>query len=372
MRTSENQLFGPGIADAIIYTAFGLSQCWGTSDYMKGRRDGILDQEVDKFSLLLANTFDKAEELQETNCQFPKVPLQTYPGRHGPGLALRTKDPKKLAYFCDLIETFQGVMPKEYHLFSIKQGNGPWRHFEPLVKPMNWDTWRGATSPGSHREQPPPAVSDLVDGIASAVRGFSPHQVIAFGRHITPQLTAKSIRWLFDRVREEFDSYLNDFGCRVGIWSSHLANLYENAREAQKKAVRDRPEYKYARSVLLAKPTNLATKAILEVRRAAEDIWDVEEVSKLIPICERTYCFTRILRATAHIWASENGHALSGRPIDSDPQLELDDALRTWEEVMGETFSSVLVGELRQGRVFENKQALVALFGRLGLPNRRS
>src|SRR5947209_123181 len=91
---------GEGVAETIEAVALCLSQCWLTQVYKSKRsKDGILDQEVDKISLLLIDSWARSD-LKKF------VPFAVVPGRHGPGPALRGAGNKHV-YICDIIETFQ-------------------------------------------------------------------------------------------------------------------------------------------------------------------------------------------------------------------------------------------------------------------------
>src|ERR1017187_10690806 len=103
--------FGEQVAAALLGIGFGLSRCWDHAAYQSKRKFGILDQEVDKFSLLLVQSLGQAD--------LRKAPFTVYPGRRGPGAALVTAD-GSLAYICDIIVDFQSQMPEEYQIFTVR------------------------------------------------------------------------------------------------------------------------------------------------------------------------------------------------------------------------------------------------------------
>lgn len=329
---------GEQVASALLDIGFGLSRCWEHAPFKAKREGGILDQEVDKFSLLLVHAMSHAD--------IRKAPFRVLPGRRGPGVALISSASSPI-YICDIIEDFQARMPKEHCLFAIRRAGGVARYFEPLVSPVDWDRWKNRALAGS------PGEGDFLTGFSTVIQGFERAQVIALGRHPNKDVTASSLRKLISDFRAEFESMLAKWRTGDDSWPEQLREGLEIAEVGFEKVTLDRDAYNDARKVV-AKCDNVAAKAILGCRGADYEIWEAETVTQLVPQTLVNYRLSRVVRASIGCWAKKEGRAEIAVGAQPDRDLQLSTA--EWDANYPSLTS--VVDMLLEGR-FESCSALL-------------
>lgn len=346
-----NQL-GEQLAETLIEVAFGLSRCWWQRDYKNHRPKGILDQEVDKFALLLVNT----KEIMG----IAKGPVIIAQGRHGSGIALPGTN-GHLFYIGDLFEHFLGDLPMEKRLLCWQASeDGPWRYFEPRGTRTDWDGYRERMieNGDSHRLR-------IIEEFSVILEGLEPRQVIALGRHPNATETIRAIQKLQRQCKVEFLSFLEHCEGTHPIWSRHLCEAYEIAHVAHDKATSDRELYRTARQHVINVAESETKTAILRCRSGDQDIWENRAIrEELKPLCETLYLLMRIVWTAAQVWADRVGERIPGRRVP-EPAAELAVLMTQWNsspagkgfllptQVLKEGVFKACVEELRQliGRV---------------------
>jgi len=332
---------GEGVAETIESVALCLSQCWLAHPYRSKRpQDGILDQEVDKTSLLLINSWAHATQKKI-------APFVVIPGRHGPGPALLGTRGRRL-FICDVIEIFQKRLPEKYWLFEIVDGEGPWQSFEPTLKQTDWDWWKQAEVRAGHSED----VQFLQD-FASIIATLNQRHVIALGRHIDSEKTRRALDSLLSDLHQEFNDFLESCSTDGDSWWQHLNNAYERSRVVGEKAVSDHEDYRSAWLLVLNAPDTEAKKAILECRTGSDGIWGAKEVSSQSKKARGAHHFTTAVWAAMRVWAQEQGVSLRGRRSHDPPQTvaeTLQEHISILQQTPDFAGIEVPVDEIRGGR----------------------
>jgi len=349
-------ILGRAVAENIIRLAFGLSRCWENADYRKKRDEyGILDQEVDKFALLQVGVVDHAARKFGPHVQFTETSLAYLPGRHGHGLGLRGRPGLGPQYVCDIVANIQAAFPSSGPmLFSIRDGRGPWRLFEPMLRITEWDRW--VTDGTKYRYLESKVVGDM----ASLVHRFETGQIIALGRHISPEFTSKAMRWLFDDLRDSYELSIDNMDRPVGSWWHYLSQAHEDGLELSKKAGPDRRLYHEARrAIIQATEDSEAKAAVLECRPDDEEIWESVKVSTLIPACKALASFVEVVWSAVQV-----GAKLKRIPLPKNCRLadEAEDTLRSarkdWEQSPASDGIDIPVDCLLEARYGECRVAL--------------
>jgi hypothetical protein len=294
--------------------AFSLARCWEDPSYRGRRRNGILDQEVDKASLLLIHTREKLN--------LRPSPFTMLPGLHGPGPALRGADGQPPRYICEVIQLFQGVIPAEHRVFSWSDPALPFQYFQPTLTRTDWDAWVERQQ-GAARE-----VRSLAD-FSDLIRVLDVAEIVALGRHPNYKETCRALRTLLADSRGGFLACLAQITDTYDRWWPPLSQAYERTRVASQKVSSDPDDYRNARR-LIAEAVESPTKdAILSCRPDPNDIWLRPDVKTLHPKAEGAHLFARLMRSAAWLWAGENEVRLSGRVLDA-PAREFQLARDAW------------------------------------------
>jgi hypothetical protein len=348
---------GDAIADTLESVAFGLARCWWRSEYKRRRQKGIIDQEVDKFSLLLINSSERLSK-----------GFQIFPGRRGPGPAVRGASGP--VYICDLIELFQKqIIPANRALFLTSGGEGDWRYFEPQLKPIDWDRWKERKG---RRNQS--IDSQFLEDFSSLIEPLSPDEVIALGRHPSPKWTVESLRFLassflkeYSALKSQLRAFLDgrlDEGDRLVFTAERC---FRNAQVACEKISKDPEEYRKARLSIARASDTPAKRALLDCRVSPDEIWEDPAVRELIPKANSTNHLARVIWSTFLIWGRDRDHVnLHGRKA-SEAENELEGALTDWNtDTLGLTLS-LPVEDLRKGRLAESLEKLEVVVRQLGI-----
>jgi hypothetical protein len=306
---------GRKLSLTLLAIADALSRCWESSEYQSKRdRDGILDQEVDKFALLLMHSWPK-----------PLSPFMQIPGRHGPGPALPEYGKKgEYLYICDVIEMFQQQMPLENRQFEITQGLGPWRNFAPKMKVTQREKWAR-----KYEQDLFPGYDAFVVEFVSLVRELSPEQVIALGRHTSPNDTLKALQSLAAQLTVRAQTMIGD-SCRPEEWWLHACTTQTLAKVIYEKAITDRQHYEEARRIIARRPDGPAKKAILSRRVGSEEIWEHPEIAQFGQMAESLLACTGLVWTASFIGMTKVLGIPAGGMIPKNADQEMQQALMKW------------------------------------------
>jgi len=330
----DHNALGAQLADGLVVDALALSRCWEHPDYQSSRADGILDQEIDKFSLLFFQALKSAD--------IRKVPMTVVPGRRGAGAALHSGKGAPL-YVCDVIELFQSAMPTDRHLFSISKPRGVSQYLQPLLSSVDWERWRQRNRSGQPSDEPA-----FIEDFTGVVREFTEEQIIALGRHPGHDETLRALRFLIRAFGEEFSAFLTALEVSDEVWRENLVEAYKIARVALQKTTSDRDHYTTARASILRSANTKAREVLLRIRISDDDIWEPDGIRcELAPASAVICCFCRVVYSAIASWANRQERPLP-KVSQLDPQDELQAAIASWE-AMGAEGISVPIDELRNG-----------------------
>jgi hypothetical protein len=298
---------GTSLGESISTVALVLTSCWADPRYCRERAsEGILDQEIDKSSLLLLNTVREADPSAK---YFPPSPFTIVPGRHGPGPALILSGGKP-QFICDFIESMQQCFP-EGSVFHISRPTGTSRYFEPVVSRVAWDHWKA--------KKPTHAV-ELVDQLGAILTKFSERQTIAFGRHPTPKDSREALNFLHRSFHTSLHAFLEVAPCPSreppADARGRLDDLHSIALSGYAKVTEDGRHYSAARGIVLDSDETAAREALLGCRGAWEDIARDREWRLLAAKSRAFYYMARAVGAAFRIIVQfgDNGNRVS--PLD--------------------------------------------------------
>jgi hypothetical protein len=292
-----------------------LSRCWDSPEYRgKRHQDGILDQEVDKLALLLMQTWPK-----------PLSPFTPVPGRHGPGPALpRYGRTGEYVYVCDVLEMFQEQVPPENRQFEVTRGFGPWRYFAPRMKVTQRERWAR-----KYADELSPNYETFVTEFVSLIRELSPAQVIALGRHTSPNDTLKALQTLSGHLAAEAQAMLGSSG-QPEQWWLHASNVQTLARVIHEKAITDRGHYTEAKRLIARRPDCMAKSAILSKRGGAEEIWEHSEIARFAEVADALSACAYVVWTASFIGVTQALGIPAGGAVPSDAEEEMQQALLKW------------------------------------------
>ncbi len=277
---------GAPLGEGLSAIALVLAACWQDPRYQQSRSgEGVLDQEVDKLSLLLFNAMKEADPDGEHFC---RLPFTTIPGRHGPGPALATNRGRP-QFICDVIQIFQKLAPT-LTLFNISRTSERSAYFEPRLTRVAWDQWRSRKST---------AAVDFVEAVGGVFSKLSERQAIAFGRHPSLDDSREALRFLHRSFRSSTERLFSTVSTSTEFTpdvSDAVSDLYSIGASGHAKVVSDPGLYTEARAIV-RDGDSVAREPLLNSRGAWEDIGRDREWRTLAPKSRALFQLATAIRA---------------------------------------------------------------------------